>query len=380
MTDYFQPTIKRYLRRWRPTMRPATIQSKRYILDSFVAYLHQHHPQVRRFTQLQRHPHIEGWIEQFLCLKPITRNLYIRTMRLFFEDIIRWQWTQAPPPGLLSNADLAPEEVYLPRPLPPKLDQAVQEAFIAADTFGAMALLLLRYTGMRLGEMRALPLNALEPSGADIFSLRVPVGKTHSQRLIPLDERTVELIRRIIAQRACRQKRRLPARLKRLMMIDHFGRHLCQGSYNRIIKELTAHTDTTERIYCHRLRHTFATEMARAGMPLPALMKLLGHKTPKMTMRYVQVAQLDVRQAYDQALPQLAVIRSVEDRAFPALPVPSTPLPASPGPDQPLNLMSTVIDRLERLRRDAPDPAHAKQLQRFIKRMRKAGLDLKEIL
>ena len=172
----------------------------------------------------------------------------------------------------------------------------------------------------------------------------------------------------------------VPPRLRRLMMIDHIGRHLCQGSHSRIIKELTDHIDTTERIYCHRLRHTFATEMARAGMPLPALMKLLGHKTPKMTMRYVQVAQLDVRQAYDQALPQLAVIRSVEDRAFPALPVPSTPLPADPGPDQPLNLMSTVIDRLESLRCDATDPALDKQLQCFIKRMRKAGLDLTEIL
>ena len=97
-------------------------------------------------------------------------------------------------------------------------------------------------------------------------------------------------------------------------------------------------------------------------------------------MRYVQVAQLDVRQAYDQALPQLAVIRSVEDRALPSLPVPSDPLPADPSPDQPFKLMAAVIDRLESLRRDAPDPAHAKQLQRFIKRMRKAGYDLKDIL
>jgi len=380
MRDYFHPTIKRYLRRWRPTVRPATIQSKRYILRSFVAYLREHHPEVRRFTQLQRQPHIEGWIEQHLGLKPVTRNSYIRTLRLFFEDIIRWQWTQAPRPGLLSNADLAPEEACLPRPLPPELDQTVQKAFIEADTFAAKALLLLRYTGMRLGEMRALPLNALEPSGADIFSLRVPLGKTHSERLIPLDERTVELIRRIIAQRACRQKRRSPPRLKRLMMIDHFGRHLTQQSYSHIIKQLTDHIDTTERIYCHRLRHTFATEMARAGMPLPALMKLLGHKTPKMTMRYVQVAQLDVRQAYDQALPQLAVIRSVANSALPGLPAHSTPLPADLRPNQPLKMISTVIDRLETRRCDASDPAHAKQLQRFIKRMRKARHHLKEIL
>jgi hypothetical protein len=44
-------------------------------------------------------------------------------------------------------------------------------------------------------------------------------------------------------------------------------------------------------------------------MPVPALMKLPGHKTPKMTMRYVEVAQNDVREAYDQAMTQLSVIR-----------------------------------------------------------------------
>lgn len=35
---------------------------------------------------------------------------------------------------------------------------------------------------------------------------------------------------------------------------------------------------------------------------------------------------------------------------------------------------------LESQRRDAEDPAHAQQLQRFVKRMRKAGYDLKKIL
>ena len=380
MKDPFEPIIKRYLRRWGPTLRPLTVQSKHYMLRSFAVYLREHHPDVHSFAQLQRQPHIENWLEHLLYLKPVSRNALIRALRLFFEDLIRWQWPEAPPPGLLGPEDLAPEENYLPRPLPPDLDQAVQKVFIEAGTFGAMALLLLRYTGMRIGEMRALPLNAMESAGPDAFTLRVPIGKTYSERLIPLDDRTVELVQRIIAQRACRQKRPLPESRRRLMMINHFGRHLTQQSYSRIIKELTAHIDTTEHIYCHRLRHTFATEMARAGMPVPALMKLLGHKTPKMTMRYVEVAQIDVRQAYDQALTQLSLIRSVQSRTLPTLPAPSTALPQQPAPDQLLKLMEVMIGCLEGLRRDAHDPAHVQQLQRFIKRMRKAGYDLKEIL
>jgi len=379
MKDSFEPTIKRYLRRWRPTLQPATIQSKDGILHRFAAYLREHHPDVRRFSQLQRQPHIDGWIEHLLHLKPASRNVIIRNLRLFFEDLIRWQWPEAPSPGLLGPEDIAPEEVYLPRPLPHDLDQAVQKAFIETNTFAAMALLLLRYTGMRIGEMRAMPLNALQTSGPDTFTLRVPLGKTHAERLIPLDARTADLVQRIIAQRGCRQKRRIPSRCRHFMMLDHFGRHLTQQSYSRIIKELTAHIDTTERIYCHRLRHSYATAMARAGMPVPALMKLLGHKNPKMTMRYVQVAQIDVRQAYDQALTQLRVIRSVQTRSLPLLPVLSTALP-QPASSLLPKLMQAIISCMETQRRDARDPHHIQQFQRLIKRMRKAGYDLKQIL
>jgi site-specific recombinase XerD len=379
MRDHFEPTIKRYLRRWRPTLRPATIQSKGYTLRSFATYLREHHPHLGRFGELERQPHIEPWLEHILYLKPVSRNCAIRTLRLFFEDLIDWQWPEAPPPRLLGDQDIAPEPLYLPRPLPPELDQAVQNAFLEAGSFGAMALLLLRYTGMRIGEMRALPLNAMDGCGPHTFTLRVPVGKTHAERIIPLDARTVQLIERIIAQRACRQNRRLPATRKHLMMIDHWGRHLTQQSYSRIIKELTAHIGSTEPIYCHRLRHTYASELARAGMPVPALMKLLGHKTPKMTMRYVEVAQNDVRQAYDQALTQVRVIRSIQNRTLPTLPVPSNILPQPSAPHQLIQLMEAMICGLETQRRDASDPARAQQLHRFIKRMRKAGYDLQEI-
>ncbi len=44
------------------------------------------------------------------------------------------------------------------------------------------------------------------------------------------------------------------------------------------------------RIVPHQFRHTYATEMLRAGVGFPAVMKLLGHTSPEMTMRYIDVA------------------------------------------------------------------------------------------
>ena len=46
-------------------------------------------------------------------------------------------------------------------------------------------------------------------------------------------------------------------------------------------------------------RHSFATEMLRLGVSLPALMHLLGHKDIRMTMRYVEVSQLDLHREFD---------------------------------------------------------------------------------
>jgi hypothetical protein len=41
--------------------------------------------------------------------------------------------------------------------------------------------------------------------------------------------------------------------------------------------------------------------MLRAGVTLPVLMKLLGHKSPHMTMRYVEVSLLDVAREFELA-------------------------------------------------------------------------------
>jgi Phage integrase family len=55
------------------------------------------------------------------------------------------------------------------------------------------------------------------------------------------------------------------------------------------------------RIVPHQLRHTYATEMLRAGVALPALMKLLGHTNPEMTIRYVDVTLTDLQREFQQA-------------------------------------------------------------------------------
>jgi integrase len=54
----------------------------------------------------------------------------------------------------------------------------------------------------------------------------------------------------------------------------------------------------------HRFRHTFASDMVRAGISLPALMQLMGHADIETTMHYVQVSPQDVYLQYARAAAQ----------------------------------------------------------------------------
>lgn len=54
----------------------------------------------------------------------------------------------------------------------------------------------------------------------------------------------------------------------------------------------------------HRFRHTFASDMVRAGISLPALMQLMGHAGIQTTLHYVQVSPQDVYLQYARAAAQ----------------------------------------------------------------------------
>jgi integrase/recombinase XerD len=63
----------------------------------------------------------------------------------------------------------------------------------------------------------------------------------------------------------------------------------------------------------HRFRHTFASDMVRAGISLPALMQLMGHAHISTTMVYVQISPRDVFEQY---------ARAVAQQIRPTLPIP----------------------------------------------------------
>jgi hypothetical protein len=72
----------------------------------------------------------------------------------------------------------------------------------------------------------------------------------------------------------------------------------------------------------HQLRHSYGTEMTRAGVSLPAVMTLLVHLKPEMSLHYVEVSLVDLECEFLLA------------RSQPRHLVPTSRLPASPASRQ----------------------------------------------
>ena len=94
-------------------------------------------------------------------------------------------------------------------------------------------------------------------------------------------------------------------------------------------------------------RHTFATEMLRAGVSFPALMKLLGHSSPEMTLLYAEFTQTDLQREF----------RAARSQPRHLLPPPTTAIPTAVQADLPstLHALQAAQHVLEMFRRTLPE-------------------------
>jgi site-specific recombinase XerD len=214
-----QPEIRRvalrYLETIAPTLRPGTVAMRTDNLIVFAEYLASAHPEVVRLTQLQRAPHIEGflvwnhgrpWRGRVARDRPVVASVSHGTvvdLRMFFDHLAIWGWAERPPGRLL----LLPSDTgKLPRPLPRALPPDIDRALIGAvrtldDLFVRCGLLMLRGTGLRIGELLDLELDCLWDTPSHGSWLRVPLGKLDTERMVPLDADTLAALDAWMARR-----------------------------------------------------------------------------------------------------------------------------------------------------------------------------------
>lgn len=314
-------TMLAYVQTRAAVLRPASIAKIVSNLACFGEYLSANHPQLDRLARLER-SHVEAyftwsatrnWRGNRARQQPVGRwsaTEAVISLRSFLEDIAAWGWADAPPRRLVFTADIPRPPQHLPRALAPDVDRAVMAAVAElADPFARVGLQVLRGTGLRVGELLDLELDCVRDYGAQGSWLRVPLGKLNTERSVPLDEATLAALTDWLADRG--PQRALP-RSRDGHLADFVfvtagrrpGPKPLQRGLNQAVQAsgLTGTDGAPLHVVTHQLRHTYATALANAGMSIQALMALLGHRSPQMTLRYATLASPTLRTAYDEAM------------------------------------------------------------------------------
>jgi integrase len=321
-----QPDIRRDVIRYAEiittTLRPATAQMRVKAIRVLADWLAEHHPDVTCLDKLDRSRHIEPFLAWSHTRpwrglngsgKTVGMTVFhhdLVDLRVFFEDIAEWGWPTAPQRRLLFLSDLPRLPEPMPRALAPDVDRAVMTAIAGLkDPFARCGLSVLRATGMRAGELLDLELDCIVHFDAHGTWLRVPLGKLGTERMVPLDPEPLALLDAWIANRG--EQRALPhprnSRLTDFVFVERgrrIGAHRLRVGLHAAVAAagLNDRAGDPLHVTLHQLRHTFGTSLVNAGMNLPALMALLGHVTPEMTLRYARLASPTIRDAYETAM------------------------------------------------------------------------------
>jgi len=191
--------------------------------------------------------------------------------------------------------------------------------------------------------------------------LKVPLGKLNNERLVPLTNEIVALI----------EAMQIFGPTQRRYLVEHckaIDQPVQQSKLRAALRRAVEGLETSEPIVPHRLRHTYATSLLNAGMSLVSVMKLLGHRDYRMTLRYAAITQLTVTKEYDEAISKLR-------HRYPALPSSSSSNEAAFDPVESIDHLLAWTHKTLAQRDD-----HLKAARSISKRLRRIRSQFRSLL
>ena len=289
-------TMASYLDQLEVSARPSTVGDAELTLRLFAHRVSEADPSCVAVARIAR-AHIEDfktWLAARRTrtgkpLATITIRHRLSTVRTFFERIMEWDYGDAPARLFIYMSDFP----ALDEPLPKFLDDPTAAKFMAAlaedpNLRRRLMVELLARTGIRVGELSGLEDDAVVRKGEG-HRLRIPIGKLHNDRYVPLHPMLVDLITEYQAERG-------RSRSGHLLERDD-GRPFDRRTVHRYVVAVAKRAGVGH-VHPHQLRHTLATQSINRGMSLEAIAALLGHRSMDMTLIYARISDETVADAY----------------------------------------------------------------------------------
>lgn len=139
-------------------------------------------------------------------------------------------------------------------------------------------------TGCRVSEVTGLNRDAV-----DLDQLTCIVhGKGNKDRRVYLDGVTGMLIRAYLAERKD---------FNQALFVNRYNDRMNPDGIREMLNRVAAEAGV-EHVHPHKFRRTLATNMARHGMPIQEVARILGHDKIDTTMQYVVLDDEDIKHQY----------------------------------------------------------------------------------
>lgn len=165
--------------------------------------------------------------------------------------------------------------------------------------------------GLRKGEIEAITLPRLHPDNECVVvrSLKTKPGEVR-EREVPYTEHSRACVRAWLEFRTGMMK---PEHTRPWLSL-HWEDPTDPQSWHQMVRAIEM-LDCATEFRWHRLRHTFATERLRAGMPLEKVQLMMGHANLSQTLGYAQIVNSDLVTEADRTAEQFARNLGLEEVA-----------------------------------------------------------------
>ena len=274
---------------------PLTVRAYLDDINSFQEYLKEQSINLEEVV----YPNVRNWIvilvEQNLSTTSVNRK--ISALKSYYKFLLKVKQITVNP--LLKHKSLkTAKKVQIPFS-----EKELQDVFSDNDYSNdfegirnRLVIELFYTTGIRRAELINLKLNSVNEIQKTI---RV-IGKRNKERIIPMLDCTLNLLKRYKEQRNHLEV----IKDKEMLILSKTGNKVSESFVYRLINDYFSAVSKKEKKSPHVLRHSFATHLLNNGADLNSVKELLGHASLSSTQIYTHSSLAELKKVYQQAHPR----------------------------------------------------------------------------